>query len=168
MTFLTKMEIDRFNRLIKQHKWDDAAVYGKQLLEKDPRDGSGIRYGVMDAYAVLGNSVAAEKLAQRYSENSTNHECWFETLDDVMLLQLAMAYWKDDCKEKAIKMLKTLPEYGKEYLSMSKAKINSVKTRLDTQTGYSPCTVEAYVECIAIPYEDQALFRTWYNETVTG
>ena len=188
MTFLTRTEIMRFRRLIEAHKWDEAAVFGEQLLRKDPRDGAGIRFGVMDAYSALGDSDAAEDLCIRYCSYAPDFfepesfmtarevkegwskegsaeafEHWQETLDDVMTLQLAMAYWKDGESEKAEKLVGLLPEYGKEYLEMDEEDIAQVRAELENQPGYRLGTVEAYIECITVPYKEQRGFREWYK-----
>ena len=74
MTILTDREVSRFRDLYDKKEWAEIAKYGEELLKKDPRDGMAIRFGVLDAYTVLGNSKGAEELLIRYCDYAEDED----------------------------------------------------------------------------------------------
>ena len=135
MTFLSRREISRFRNLVTHQQWSEVAQLGERLLRKDPRDGMGIRYGVMDAYGVLGDDKKAEDLAIRYCDyggdywdettyvsgakvakgwDAEQRATWMDTIETSLSFQFAMALWKGKRYEEAKRVLNAMPPFLKD------------------------------------------------------
>ena len=105
MILLSKNEVNRFYRLMDQHRYSEALPYGQSLLDKDPFDGAGIRFGLMSACVMLKDVDSAEKIARKVSASMKTSladapfvrgkkDNWLSYLDPAMLYPLAMVHWK--------------------------------------------------------------------------
>lgn len=101
---LSKNELYHFYDLMDQHCYSDALLYGQSLLDKDPFDSAGIRFGLMSACVILKDVESAEEIAQRIAKSMKksmadvpfiqNKKKWLSYLDPAMLYPLAMVHWK--------------------------------------------------------------------------
>ena len=105
MILLQQNEVDRFYRLMDQHRFSEALPYGQSLLDKDPFDGAGIRFGLMSACVMLKDVDSAEEIARKVSASMKTSladapfargkkDKWLSYLDPAMLYPLAMVHWK--------------------------------------------------------------------------
>ena len=185
MTLLSDSELIKFKDFYDKKQWKQVAAFGEELLKKDPRDGKAIRFGVIDAYAILSDADGAESLARRYCEyadegedydpfvyrsaqeitdgwSDKQKETWLETIDNSMKFQLAMAYWnsRDDSRiEDAKKLISSMPEFLDEYLAMDEVGIEREKE--EHLFRYKPGTVDELHIFVGVPYDDQVEFRNW-------
>ena len=178
--FVLGNKVNRFHRLLSDQKWKEAAILGEKLLRKDPDDGVGIRFGVMDAYAVLGDVDAAIDLGMRYCDycgwedtgyrsgeeisrgwSQKEKETWMETVDTSMQFQLAMALWKNRREEEARRILDSMPAYLLKYLTLNEKGLEREKARVRAQYFLVDGTVDMLVGYISIPYQEQIGFRKW-------
>ena len=183
MTLLSDSELIKFKDFYDKKQWKQVTELGEVLLKKDPRDGKAIRFGVIDAYAILGDADGAESLARRYIKDdeglnrSTQHitdcgsegQTWLGSVRDGMKFQLAMAYWKSSCNsggedsnsriEDAKKLISSMPEFLDEYLAMDEVGIEREKE--EHLFRYKPGTVDELHIFVGVPYDDQMEFRNW-------
>ena len=108
MILLQRNEVDRFYRLMDKHRYSEALDYGQSLLDKDPFDGAGIRFGLMSACVMLKDVDTAEEIAQKVAASmkksladapfvrgkKDKKNNWLSYLDPAMLYPLAMVHWK--------------------------------------------------------------------------
>ena len=187
MTRLNIMETTNFWDMVNSEKWKEAAEYGESLLKKDPRDGAGIRYGVMSAYAALGDDKSAEDLAIRYCEyapvpdygageegyrsaltiykswSSRERATWTQVIESAFIVPLAMAYWKMDRLAEAALLLKDKPAWWDEYLHLSLPEIVTLRHKTALKGAYSPDTIGEAVSTFFVPCIAQVEFRKWAN-----
>ena len=187
MTRLDIKETTKFWDMVNSLKWKEAAEYGETLLKKDPRDGEGIRYGVMSAYAALGDDKAAEELAIRYCEyaptddygagekgyrsaftiyknwSSRERSNWSHEIDSAFFVPLAMAYWKNHRYAEAALLLKDKPAWWDEYLHMTIPTIDVLKQEIAINGTYTRESLSEAVSTFFVPCTDQVEFREWAN-----
>ena len=181
MTILTDREVSRFRDLYDKEEWAEIAEYGEELLKKDPRDGMAIRFGVLDAYTVLGNSKGAEELLIRYCDyaededddpfhyrsaqeiwdswNEEQRDTWQSSLRPGYRYSLAMAYWKDGREDEARQLIDSMPQYLDDYLGLDEEGLQQKRT--EHRFRFKPGTAEELHMTIGVPYDDQIGFRNW-------
>ena len=58
-------------------------AHGEALLELNPDDTQGIRYGLLNRYLAVGDDAAAERLLRRYAQDSSAAFLWSRVLLDL-------------------------------------------------------------------------------------
>lgn len=62
---------------------EESIAHGEALLELNPDDNQGIRYGLLNRYLVVGDDAAAERLLRRYTHDSSAAFLWSRVLLDL-------------------------------------------------------------------------------------
>lgn len=62
---------------------DDSIAHGEALLELDPEDHQGIRYGLLSRYLAVGDEAGATRLFQQYAHDSSAAFLWSRVLLDL-------------------------------------------------------------------------------------
>ena len=75
MTLLTNAQIGKFESFMRNHEYENAIKSGVKLLQKDFRDGAGIRYGVMSAAGAVGDAKTAEMIARAFATETPFKGC---------------------------------------------------------------------------------------------
>ena len=183
MTRLSEEEISKFWDLIENKNWDMAAELGEQLLKKDPRDGAGIRFGIMSAYAVRGDTAKAIDLAIRYCEyapiekyiggpgtycsgleiymqwDKHKRDTWTKELHKPLALLLAMTYWRKGMRDEAEAIICSLSLPCIDYLTLTEEEVEEIR-RVSRAKGACTCGDVSEIVCdVFVPYNMQESFR---------
>ena len=118
-----------------------AAAEGRRMLELCENDNLGIRFRLMHIYALLEEEEAAEKLFERYGDNDAS----------LMLLPMAVLYYKLNKPEKAVEYLNRLVSSNKDAKKFFTAvKNGKLEQHLETMSpyGYRPNTMDELIMAI--------------------
>ena len=178
MTLLSEKEMQTFWTMIGTGRYKEAMKYGEKLLEKDYRDGAGIRFGVMDSYAVLGETEKAIQYQKdflayskgmkwkEYEKNmkSEGPDDWIKDSDLLTKYQLGMCFWKAKNYEAAKMCLSSCPALD-EYVKLTELEL--ARARIPTNPyGVQMGTLQQMACFINIPVALRRKFDQWIEKEV--
>ena len=123
--------------LVRMNKIKKAVLEGKEMLRLNENDNLGVRYRLMALFAVLEDSESAEAIHKQYKE---------ETL--MMLLPLAVLYYKLDKYKKTKTVLKKLLRSNKDYESFLLGESSLDEEMIEDIVGrgmYRPGSIEEII-----------------------
>lgn len=129
------------NTLIDCRMMRAAAAEGRRMLELCENDNLGVRFQLMHIYALLEEEKAAEKLFEKYGDNNAS----------LMLLPMAVLYYKLDKLGKSVEYLNRLAENNKDTKKFFTAvKNDKLEEYAETMNpyGYRPYTMEELITAI--------------------
>ena len=136
-----RLRAEYLNTLIDCRMMRAAAAEGRRMLELCENDNLGVRFQLMHIYALLEEEEAAEKLFERYSGND-------ETL---MLLPLAVLYYKLNKPDKSVEYLNRLAESNKDtkkfFTAIKNEKLEEYTESMNPY-GYRPFTMDEFIMAI--------------------
>lgn len=185
MTLLTNAQIGKFESCMVNHDYETAVKSGIKLLQKDFRDGAGIRYGVMCAAGAIGDAKNAEMIAKAFAAETPFKGCkgpfgtydpsvkidkddisWFEEIELGMAYPLAVAYWKNGNEDRAADVVER--NYKKdsliEFTKLDRQSFEDGVYKIRHSFGYRPGSIEElYACCGDMPWEEIEKFNEWYR-----
>ena len=185
MTLLTNAQIGKFESCMVNHDYENAVKSGIKLLQKDFRDGAGIRYGVMSAAGAIGDAKNAEMIARAFATETPFKGCkgpfgtydpsvkidkddvsWFKEIELGMAYPLALAYWKNGKEDMASDVIER--NYKKdsiiEFMNLDRQGFEDGVHKIRQSFGYRPGSIEELFACCGdIAWQEMEKFNEWYK-----
>ena len=149
-----------FDELMGSGKIHLAIATGLDMLRLCENDNLGIRYALMNCYAILEDEEGAEVLHNLYDQEAST----------MFLLPLSLLYYRLGKEEKSRQYLKKLMATNADTKKFFEAFAMGRRPKIESSPyGYRPGTIEEFIECIKLrmeTYLDCPVYWSWAYQQI--